>query len=110
RDEVRRRVELLLSTPWANADVTYAALSFVSVLPRDRAVAALRMRADALEAEASRLQEAHAGARDVPRLLLIETEFEIARARAERGWVSAIIDEIVSGELPWLDALPDEAG
>jgi DNA-binding PadR family transcriptional regulator len=106
RVEVRRRVELLLATPEADADLTYAALSFVSVLQRDAAVAALRARVRAMESAIGDLEAALQLAVDVPRLLLTESEFELARLRAEAGWMAGLESRIDSGELAWLDALP----
>lgn len=106
--EARRRVELLLSTPAADADVTYAALSFAAVLSRQHASAALRRRADALAEATSQVRDGLRSARasEVPRLLLIESEYEIARMRAERTWVISLASEIESGELQWLQASP----
>ncbi len=106
RDEVRRRVELLLTTPTADADVTYAALSFVSVLPREQAVTALRARARALRAAIDQLESDLAGAAAVHRLLLVESEFELARLRADRDWMTGIADQSQSGGLEWPDAIP----
>lgn len=106
RAEVRRRVEVLLAMPTADADVTYAALSFASVLRQDQAVAALRTRTDALDAAIGRLTADLAGAAQVHRLLLIESEFELARLRAEHDWMAGIADQIESGALGWLDAIP----
>ncbi|HEY8471784.1 MAG TPA: helix-turn-helix transcriptional regulator [Natronosporangium sp.] len=104
RDEVRRRVEVLLATPTADADVTYAALSFIAVLGREQAVAALESRAAALTAAIGRLEADLAGAADVPPLLLIESEYELARMRAERDWMTDLANRIESGRLEWLDA------
>lgn len=107
RDEVRRRVAVLLATPDTDADVTYAVLSFVAVLPRGQAVDAVRTRADALGAAIARIQGELEQAAGVPRLLLIESEFELARLGAERSWMTGIADQIESGDLAWLDAIPD---
>lgn len=106
RDEVRRRVELLLATPTADADVTYAALSFVTVLTKEQAVAALRARTAALGAAIAQLESDLAGAADVHPLLLVESQFELARLRAERDWMTGIADQIQTGRLEWLDAIP----
>lgn len=104
RDEARRRVEILLCTPTADADLTCASLSFVSVLPKERAVAALRMRTGALGEAAAALEDALAGAADVPPLLLVESEFELARLRAERAFTTEVAERIGSGDLAWLEA------
>jgi DNA-binding PadR family transcriptional regulator len=108
RLEVRRRVELLLATPEADADLTYAALSFVSVLHRHVAVAALHRRGEALESAIAQLEGDLESAGDVPRLLLTESEFELTRLRAERAWMGELASRLESGELEWLDALPED--
>lgn len=110
RDEVRRRVEVLLATPTPNGDLTYAALSFVAVLERERAVAALRARAGALDTAIDKLEADLAGAADVPRLLLVESEFDLARMRAERDWMAGIAEQADSGSLEWLEAVAPGAG
>lgn len=104
RAEVRRRVAVLLATPTADADVTYAALSFITVLRRDDAVAALRTRAAALDAAIGRLEADLAATTGVDPLLLVESDFELARMRAELAWVDDLAQRIASGRLAWLDA------
>lgn len=104
--EARRRVELLLATPTADADLTYAALSFIAVLRRDRAVEALRARTDALAAAIDRLEADLAAAADVQPLLLVESEYELSRLRAERDWMAEIAGRIDGGGLEWLEAIP----
>jgi hypothetical protein len=37
----------------------------------------------------------------VPRLLLIEVEYEAARLGAELDWTAALIDDIADGSLTW---------
>lgn len=108
RDEARRRVEMLLATPTADAGTTYAALSFIAVLEREQAVAALRARAEALAASVERLAADLASATGVKPLLLIESEYELVRLRAEHDWMSGVADRIDSGRLEWLDALRSE--
>lgn len=108
REEVRRRVEVLLATPTADADVTYAALSFIAVLEREQAIAALRGRAAALLAAVADLEADLAAAADVPPLLLVESDYELARLRAESDWMTGLADRIESGRLEWLDAFPSD--
>jgi hypothetical protein len=38
---------------------------------------------------------------DLPRLLLLETEYEASRFAAERAWVSRIIDDLDAKRLTW---------
>ena len=104
RREVRRRVETLLATPTPDADLSYAALSFVAVLEKEQAIAAVRERCAALEATIAQLEAALAAASEVEPLLLVESEFELARVRAERAWMVELVDRVESGRLTWLDA------
>lgn len=108
REEVRRRVEVLLATPTADADTTYAALSFIAVLERDQAIAALRARAEALATAIDRLAADLDRVTEVQPLLLVESEYDLTRMRAEHDWMSGLADRIASGDLEWLDAFPSE--
>lgn len=103
RAEARRRVTLLLSTPEPDATLMEAALSFMGILQRDEAITALRARAAALDVQRSRLTGDLAEATEVPPLLLVEADFELARLSAEQAWVTGLIDRLASGELAWLD-------
>ncbi|AFV90447.1 Transcriptional regulator PadR family protein [Acidipropionibacterium acidipropionici ATCC 4875] len=107
RQEVRRRVRILLTTPTPDSDITYAALSFIAVLTREEAASALRARGETLTASVEQLTADLAAATDVEPLLLIESDFELARLNAERDWVSGLVERIESGELRWLDAFAE---
>ena len=106
RADLRRRVSLLLATPEPDATLLYAALSFMGVLSLDEAMAALRARIATIDLKLARLSGDLAEARGVPRILLVEAEFEQVRLSAEREWTARLVDELESGELPW----PDLAG
>ncbi|MGW9629541.1 PadR family transcriptional regulator [Agromyces sp. NPDC055520] len=103
RAELRRRVSLLLATPDPDATLAYAALSFVGALGPDETLAALRARVAAIELKIARLTGDLAEAGGVPRILLLEAEFEQARLVAEREWMAALVDDLESGRLPWPD-------
>jgi hypothetical protein len=45
---------------------------------------------------------------DLPRVTLLETEYQLAIAEAERNWVENIVAELASGSLTW--AYEDFAG
>lgn len=99
---VRERIERLLSIPDGNSALFTAALSFISCLPPARAAYALGARRDTLglrieqiEADLSRVPA------QLPRVLLIETEHELASTRSELTWVEQLRDEIDAGELSW---------
>lgn len=103
RAELRRRVALLLASPDPDAVLAYAALSFMGVLGRDEAVAALKARVAAIDLSLARLAADLAEAQGVPRILLIEAEYERARLSAEREWTASLVAELESGELEWPD-------
>lgn len=101
-ESLRRRVDRLLRTPDADTTLFVAALSFMACLPVPRAGAALRARAatlrEAVDAGTRALAEV---GRTVPRLLLVELEYQVARDRAETNWIDAIIADLDSGRLSW---------
>ena len=106
RTELRARVRRLVRIPDRDTTLFVAALSYVGCLP----VAEAR---EALAARATTLDEAATGGRNhldllakqLPRLLLVEIEYEIARAASERDWVRALIADLDSGALSWPDDL-----
>jgi DNA-binding PadR family transcriptional regulator len=108
RDEVRRRVEVLLAAPTADADTTYAALSFIAVLERDKAIGALRARGVALATAIEKIEADVASASEVQPLLLVESDFELARLRAEHDWMAGLANRIEADAIEWLDAFPPD--
>jgi DNA-binding PadR family transcriptional regulator len=101
RAELAERVRRLLEHPDPDATLFVAALSFLGCLPAEQARAALDVRRAELE---RRIDGTHAGlaaAPALPRLLLVEAEFEIARLTAERDWVAALLADLDSGRLDW---------
>ncbi|MEJ3655244.1 PadR family transcriptional regulator [Actinomycetes bacterium KLBMP 9759] len=102
RAAVVERVDRLLRTPDPDATLLVAALSFIGCLRPDAAADALRARRDTLAARCVELREALDGT-PVPRVLMLEAEFELARVTAERDWVGGVIAELDSGALGWAD-------
>jgi DNA-binding PadR family transcriptional regulator len=81
-----------------------AGLSVMAVLRPDDVVALLRQRLAAAEreiGEAEAALELHAP--KVPRLFLIELEYDVAMLTAEAGWMRLLADEIDGGTFPGLD-------
>lgn len=100
--ELRERVRRLLTHPEPDATLLVAALSFVGCLPVPDARAALASRRDELDRRCEEVRAALAAAsREVPRILLVELEYEIARLTAERDWVSGLVTDMESGSLGW---------
>ena len=81
-----------------------AALSFAMLLGPSGVLSALRERSGSLSTAVSELQAAlteHAPA--VPRVALLETEYQLAITQAELRWVQQTTDELASGSLTWSD-------
>jgi DNA-binding PadR family transcriptional regulator len=103
RGELGERVRRLLEHPDPDTTLFVAALSFLACLPVPRARAALDVRRAELERRIDSTRGALAGTADVPRLLLVEAEYEIARLTAERDWVAVLLADLDSGRLIWPD-------
>lgn len=102
RSELTGRVTRLLAVPDPDSDLLVAALSFVGCLAADAAVAALRIRLDALARQRDGVSEGIAvAAGTVPRILLVEGEFALARLGAEHDFVAGLVTDVASGALPW---------
>ena len=86
-----------------------AGLSVLGILPPDEVISLLRHRLGLLEAQLAgeRGTLAH-HARTVPRLFLIEAEYDLAVRAAEAAWLRGLLDELTSGSFPdlaqWRDA------
>jgi DNA-binding PadR family transcriptional regulator len=104
RAELVRRLDGQVRAPRREFPEFLGAVSHLGVLGPDRAADALRERAARLDARIAedqrRLDEALAGA-GVPRLFVIEAEYALAIARAERDWVRAVSEDVGSGRLAW---------
>jgi len=102
-EELRDWVRELLGTPEPERTRFKAALSMLGALGPDEAVELLRQRTRLLHQRITDEQERLAGL-DVPRLFLVEDEYEIAVQRAELAWIRGLLAELESG------AFPDLAG
>jgi DNA-binding PadR family transcriptional regulator len=101
RAELAERVGRLLAHPDPDATLFVAALSFLGCLPVPQARAALDARRADLVRRIDGTRAALAEVGHLPRLLLVEAEFEIARLTAERDWVAALLADIDTGRLHW---------
>lgn len=114
REELRSRVSRLLRTPDADTTLFVAALSYLGCLPVAEARDALQARAAALSATADDLRaQLDALSPRLPRLLLVELEYELARVTGERDWTRALLADLRGGALSWpdnpADILPGQA-
>jgi DNA-binding PadR family transcriptional regulator len=103
RAELGERVRRLLEHPDPDATLFVAALSFLGCLPVPQARAALDVRQAELGRRIDRARAALDEASALPRLLLVEAEYEIARLAAERDWVASLLADVDSGRLSWPD-------
>jgi DNA-binding PadR family transcriptional regulator len=96
-------VSELIAQPEFGVPGFKAGLSFLAVLPPDVAADLLGHRIDALRAQlaADRARLA-ADAAEVPRLFLVESEFDLAVREAELAWARGLLTEISQGSLPGL--------
>ena len=92
----------MLATPAREFPEFPAALAFLPVLTPDRARAALGQRLDVLTARVaeidSQLKEA---LKRVPRLFLVELEYQHAVAAAELHYVRRLVEDLEKGRLTW---------
>lgn len=108
QDTLRTWLRAMLATPAAEYPQFPAALSFVPSLARDDAVAALEQRLAALQDRVGMLTEelAH-GATFLPRVFLIETEYQQRMLTTELAYVQSLVDDLRSGRVSWVSAPAD---
>ena len=110
RQESVRWLEVMLATVRNEFPDFPAALSFAMLLPPPAVEAALRRRADQMRANLEKLDEALQGLAGIlPRVTLIETEYQKTVAAAELGWLEATADELASGTLNWSEEILRQA-
>jgi DNA-binding PadR family transcriptional regulator len=78
-----------------------AALAYVSILPPDRAAAALRARTAVISDETRRLRQVLDDAGG-PEIHMIEVHYLLARLEHDRQWLTTAARRIETGELAWL--------
>jgi DNA-binding PadR family transcriptional regulator len=103
RDELEDWVRELVASPEREQPRFEAALSVLGVLAPDEVTTLLQLRLTRLEAEIAADRAALAEtSREVPRLFLIESEYDLAIRAAEVAWIRSLLDELTSGSLPGL--------
>jgi DNA-binding PadR family transcriptional regulator len=104
RDELTDWVGELLSEPAAERPRFVAGLSVMSVLPPAEVVESLRMRRLQLSRTiVQRRGEHETYVKTIPRLFLIEDEFQLTQLESELAWVDGLIEDIESGSFPGID-------
>ncbi|RSD20194.1 PadR family transcriptional regulator [Amycolatopsis eburnea] len=82
-----------------------AGLSMLGVLGPDQATRQLRLRLTELDERAAALRTSLQQLRALmPRLFLVEVEYDLAMVEAETRWVRGFLDELTSGAVPGTDA------
>ena len=102
RDELADWVRELIADPARERPRFEAGLSVLGALGPDEAAALLRERLDTMERQLTEDENALAAASEVPRLFLIESEYDLAVRRAEVAWVRGFLTEIEEGSFPGL--------
>ncbi len=103
RAELSSRLRRLLEQPDGDTKVFLAAVSLMGCLPVPEAERALSTRAATLEG-AIVAADAHIetlGGSGLPRVLVLEVEYDRAMKAAELEWVRATLAEIRSGRITW---------
>ena len=102
RETGRRWLRGMIAVPRNEYPTFPAALSLAMQLPPDELAALLSTRLATVSGQLDRLdadlQEYGGG---LPRIALIETEYQQAVVRAEVNWLAAVIGDLESGRLSW---------
>jgi DNA-binding PadR family transcriptional regulator len=104
REELADWVRELLGTPEREQPRFEAGLSVLGVLPPAEAIDQLRRRRELLASEVDSARKVLAEtAEQVPRLFLVEDEYDLAIRTAELHWLDGLLAELTAGTLPGLD-------
>ena len=104
RAELRDWLSELLSVPEDERGGFVTALSEAGILPPDEVIGLLTTRLATLDKDnASRQAELSLWAERLPRVLLIETEYQLAMRVAQASWLRGLIAELVAGTISGMD-------
>jgi DNA-binding PadR family transcriptional regulator len=108
REELQDWVRELVANPEREHTRFRAALSVLGALTPDEAISLLQQRATHLaEKIAARRAELETNLREIPRLFLVEDEYDLAIQQAELTWVRAVLTELTTGTFPGVDMWRD---
>ena len=100
---MRRWLVEMLPAPAREFPEFPVALAFVAILEPQEVRRLLSARRETVEQRLAELAgQAPPG---LPRLFLIEDEYRAAMLRAERNWLTAVIDDLAEGRLTWDEEL-----
>ena len=94
----------LIGVPAKEYPQFMAGMSFIGALTPDDALAALRLRATTLEMKLAHMRAGRRAAADagLPRLFLVESEFEEQLVETELHFVNGLVKDLASGDLEGL--------
>lgn len=98
--ELRSRLRRMLEQPQSDSAIFVAALSFMACLSPEEVGQSLDTRAAVLAGRVA-AADAQLSGLTLPRLLLLELEYERAAWSAELTWVRSIRADLGSGEITW---------
>jgi hypothetical protein len=94
----------LLSVPEDERGGFVAALSEAAILPPDTVISLLAARLDALDkGNAEQQADLRLWSERLPRILLIEAEYQLAMRLAQAGWLRNLLGELVAGTISGID-------
>ena len=103
RAEFKDWVGELVATPEREYPRFRVALSVLGALTPDEATSLLRRRVELLRERISDQRESLAShSREVPRLFLVELEYDLAILEAELAWACSLLEELTTGSFPGL--------
>ena len=107
---LRARITELLGTPIREYPLFPVALAESHNLPANEVAQLLKQRIELLHNDIDELEAVAQVARelDVPRVFWLAVEYTGTIANTEAKWLSELVSQIESGELPWLIRSPNE--
>jgi DNA-binding PadR family transcriptional regulator len=103
--ELREWLSELLSVPQDEPDSFVTALSEGGTLPPDEMIGLLATRLATLDkANASHQADLRLWAERLPRVFLIETEYQLAMRVAQAEWLRGLLGELAAGTISGMDA------
>lgn len=91
----------MLSTVGSDFPEFPAAVSVLMILPPDNVRSQLDIRAAVIRTQLARLAAAQQMVGDLPRLFMLEAEYQQTTLTAELAWLEAVIGDLRSGALTW---------
>jgi DNA-binding PadR family transcriptional regulator len=103
--ELRDWMSELLSVPEDERGGFVTALSEAGVLPPDEVIGLLTIRLATLDKDNTRQQaDLRLWVERLPRLLLIEAEYQLAMRVAQAEWLRGLLEELVAGTISGMDS------